>query len=294
MKILIVDDRKNILFSLKRLILLKFPESTFKLAQSGEEAIALIDAENFDFIISDYKMGKIDGVQVLAHAHQTQENSIRVLITGYPNNDQLIDAIAANDVEHVLMKPWTQEQIMKIIAKYPKQPLAPSSSKNEPEADAHTEFMNDAGSLSNANDIVHLLKEATKYLSLSANYLMKIYDIPSYSPQFLIPLWDKDGMTQQELSTKLKLNKKIIMNALIKLIEDGLVTIDSSKTEKNISVYLTEKGLKIKDDLDFLSAILNRHAINEFKDSEQETLKNLLTKLIFNLSTIKNSNLPKR
>jgi len=62
-KILIVDDHENTRFTLSMIL----KKEGFKLseADSGPSAIQLINQENFDIVITDLKMDKVDGFEIL-------------------------------------------------------------------------------------------------------------------------------------------------------------------------------------------------------------------------------------
>ncbi len=69
-KILIVDDEPDICKAL--VFLLKMEDYAVSSVNSGEAAIEKIKQEGFDVVITDLKMGKVDGMTVL---EQTKEIS---------------------------------------------------------------------------------------------------------------------------------------------------------------------------------------------------------------------------
>ena len=90
--ILCVDDEPNILSALRRLFR---PQGyTVKVAGSGAEGLAVIDAEQVDLIISDMRMPGMDGAAFLAEACKRQPDAVRLLLTGYADMDSTVAAIA--------------------------------------------------------------------------------------------------------------------------------------------------------------------------------------------------------
>ncbi|WP_064005191.1 response regulator [Piscirickettsia salmonis] len=307
MNILIVDDRKNVLHSLKRLILLKFPESKLTLAESGEEAMNLINqGPPFGLIMTDYKMAGINGIEVLAYAHGIQADTVRVLLTGYPNDEGIIAAIANDDINYILAKPWTQEQIVEILNQCAKDCQESEQTIATPGADTDEQMAstegsaNDSDHLAKAGIIINLIKEVAYHLTQSEIFLMKKHAVPAYSPKFLSPLWHTDGISKSMFAKTLKVDDKTAMTALVNLLADGLVRIESTHPSSSTSdgdnkedmlIYLTAKGKKVEESIDFMSAMIKKQLVNELIDIEQAELSRLLEKIVTNLSMVKNATL---
>ncbi|RNC78608.1 response regulator [Piscirickettsiaceae bacterium NZ-RLO2] len=307
MNILIVDDRKNVLHSLKRLILLKFPESKLTLAESGEEAMSLInEGPPFGLIMTDYKMAGINGLEVLAHAHGIHADTVRVLLTGYPNDEGIIAAIANDDINYILAKPWTQEQIVEILNQCAKdyeeskQIIAPASAGADEQMASAEGSAHDSDHLAKASAIVSLIKEVAYHLTQSEIFLMKKHAVPAYSPKFLSLLWRADGISTSMFTKALKVDDKTAMTALVNLLADGLVRIESTQPSSSTSasdnkedmfIYLTAKGKKIEDSIDFMSVMIKKQVVNELIATEQVELSRVLEKIVTNLSMIKNATL---
>ncbi len=108
-RILIVDDEVAIQRSLKRSFF-DFPYSVF-LASSGREALQIIDKEEIDLVISDYKMAEMDGIQFLDIVKKSYPSIIRILISGFINKEKLMESLFLFNVVSLLPKPW-DEQIL--------------------------------------------------------------------------------------------------------------------------------------------------------------------------------------
>ena len=87
-RILIADDEKPIRDSLK-MILDEEGYSTDTVGD-GEEALQKIENENYDIVISDIKMPKIDGMQLLESASKISPETFFVIMTAYASVSTII------------------------------------------------------------------------------------------------------------------------------------------------------------------------------------------------------------
>lgn len=101
-KILIADDEKPIRDSLKMVL---DEEGYFTdVAADGEEALQKIESENFDIIITDIKMPKLDGMQVLESASKISPESFFIIMTAYASVKTAIEALRYGAYDY-LIKP---------------------------------------------------------------------------------------------------------------------------------------------------------------------------------------------
>ena len=108
--VLIVDDERNILHALKRL-LRKEPYKLF-LAQSGEEGLSVLEKEkDIDLIISDQRMPGMTGTEFLEKAASISPDTVRIVLSGYADLATITDAINRGHIYKFLMKPWDDEEL---------------------------------------------------------------------------------------------------------------------------------------------------------------------------------------
>lgn len=88
--VLIVDDEKTVRDFLTRLVSLK--GLTAKTAESGFEAIKMMNREVFDFVFLDIRMPKMDGVQTLKELKKINPGAKYVMMTGYSVQNLLEEA----------------------------------------------------------------------------------------------------------------------------------------------------------------------------------------------------------
>lgn len=113
-KVLFVDDEKNILSSIRRLM---FDEPFQVLtAESGEEGLALLHREeNIGLIVSDQRMPVMNGAEFLANARNLLPDVPRIILTGYADVQAAIDAINRGGAACYLKKPWNDQELVTTI-----------------------------------------------------------------------------------------------------------------------------------------------------------------------------------
>jgi response regulator RpfG family c-di-GMP phosphodiesterase len=107
--ILFVDDEKNILSSLKRLFRPLIDK--ILIAESGAEALDILNTEPVDVIVSDMRMPEMDGAQFLEQAAKKYPDTIRILLTGYADITSTIDAVNKGSIYRYISKPWEDNDI---------------------------------------------------------------------------------------------------------------------------------------------------------------------------------------
>jgi DNA-binding NtrC family response regulator len=112
--ILIVDDEPNIINALQRL--LRQEERQILTAETATQAWErLKQAGGVDLIISDNLLSDISGIDFLTKVRQAYPDTIRILITGYPDLDSAIEAINKGQVYRYITKPWENEELKLMI-----------------------------------------------------------------------------------------------------------------------------------------------------------------------------------
>jgi len=124
-KILIVDDEREVLETLKcTLESAEEFKSEIKIAEDGKTALNELNKYDFDLILSDFKMPKMDGIALLNTVKERFPNLIRILITGYSNFNLMRKAMNKAEVHHFIEKPWNNDELTYIIYKSLKTKLA--------------------------------------------------------------------------------------------------------------------------------------------------------------------------
>nr|WP_319492003.1 response regulator [uncultured Desulfobacter sp.] len=113
--ILCVDDEKQILSALKRLL----RKENFDLltATSGEEGLKIMASRDIHLVISDHRMPEMSGISFLARVRETYPDTIRILLTGYTEVDSIKASINEGHVYKFLLKPWNDDDLKQEIKK---------------------------------------------------------------------------------------------------------------------------------------------------------------------------------
>lgn len=85
-------------------------------ANNGREAIDLLKKEEFNVIVSDIKMPKMDGLSLLETLKQLKIETPVVMMTGY--SEYKDDQIAHAGGVVLLEKPFTKEQLKELFDSY--------------------------------------------------------------------------------------------------------------------------------------------------------------------------------
>ena len=110
--LLIVDDKKEILSTIKRLFKREFTVFT---ASSGSESLSILKQENIAVILSDQRMPGMDGVTFLDKSRQIKPETIRILITGYADIDASINAVNTAKIYQYVSKPFEPDELLLLV-----------------------------------------------------------------------------------------------------------------------------------------------------------------------------------
>ena len=112
-KILIIDDEPEMLHSLQK-ILSQRKEFSVDLAQDADRALEIVKKNDFDLIISDLKMGKVSGIDILKSALARNSEAKVILISGYGTIETSVAAIQEGAFDF-LEKPFTSKKLFACI-----------------------------------------------------------------------------------------------------------------------------------------------------------------------------------
>lgn len=114
MKILLVDDDEWIRDSL---CLLFEAEGCDLLAlETAEEGLNALKYQNYDIIISDYKLPGMDGIEFLRQIQTSHPNAVKIIITAYMS-DPLVSEGRKIGVHDFIAKPFTSENLEASLAR---------------------------------------------------------------------------------------------------------------------------------------------------------------------------------
>jgi diguanylate cyclase (GGDEF)-like protein len=110
--LLLVDDESYLLPPLSALLADDFEVHT---ADCAEAAQALFTDHRIDIVLTDQKMPRTSGVQLLEWVRRHSPPTVRLLMTGYAEYEDAVEAINRGHVYYYLIKPWRLEELRHIL-----------------------------------------------------------------------------------------------------------------------------------------------------------------------------------
>lgn len=111
-RLLIVDDEKLALENLA--VVMKKEGYEVHTANNGEEAVNEIESSAFDVVITDLKMKKVSGMDVLNKARHKYPDTQVIMITGYATVDSAVASLKKGAF-HYISKPFTLNELRTVV-----------------------------------------------------------------------------------------------------------------------------------------------------------------------------------
>jgi response regulator RpfG family c-di-GMP phosphodiesterase len=110
--LLVVDDEVRILSALRR----SLRREGWRVLTAGTpaEALRLLDEEPIDAVLSDHKMPRMSGLDVLEAAAQRRPLAARILISGWPDEISP-ERLRELGVRALVPKPWDDAELKRIL-----------------------------------------------------------------------------------------------------------------------------------------------------------------------------------
>ncbi len=112
-RLLIVDDEKIALRNLEHVLTKEGYAVTA--TQSGSHALDLIESQPFDLVLTDLKMEKIDGMQILRRCKASHPDLEVIMITGYATLESAVAAMKEGAF-HYIAKPFRLDEVRQTVA----------------------------------------------------------------------------------------------------------------------------------------------------------------------------------
>ena len=106
--ILLVDDNKMGLAA--RRVVLEELGHTVVTAANGQDALNAVDAQSFDLLITDWKMPKVDGIELIRRLRENQFPSPIILLSGFADNTGIREDKTGADA--VVQKSANEVQVL--------------------------------------------------------------------------------------------------------------------------------------------------------------------------------------
>jgi two-component system response regulator HydG len=113
-KILVVDDQRNMRASTA--LILRSNGYSVSEADGGAAAIQRLDGETFDVILTDLRLGDVDGMEVLRATLEVAPATQVIVMTAYGTIESAVEAIRRGAYDYVA-KPFTEQELLVRIAR---------------------------------------------------------------------------------------------------------------------------------------------------------------------------------
>ena len=110
--ILLVDDEPEILFSLRAMLRTEFELHT---AEGGAEALEVLRGRPVHVIMSDQRMPRMTGVEMLTRAREVCPEAVRIIFTGYADLKAVVDGVNRAEIYRYLTKPWDPDDLVTVL-----------------------------------------------------------------------------------------------------------------------------------------------------------------------------------
>jgi HD-like signal output (HDOD) protein/CheY-like chemotaxis protein len=111
--ILFVDDEKAILKAFQRSM--RGSGLTIFIAQDGQTALDVLACQEIDIIISDMRMPKMSGQQLLRKVKELYPTTIRLILSGQADEKEITKITLDGSSKLYLLKPWDSQFLLKTI-----------------------------------------------------------------------------------------------------------------------------------------------------------------------------------
>jgi len=111
-RILIIDD--DVAIRKSHEAVLKANGYEVDVAENGKEAIKKSNASFYNLALIDIRLPDMEGTQLLTAMRDTVPKTVKIIITGYPSQENAIEAVN-RDADGYIVKPYTMEELLRKI-----------------------------------------------------------------------------------------------------------------------------------------------------------------------------------
>jgi DNA-binding NtrC family response regulator len=163
--ILVVDDAPDTLEVLHR----NLSDRGYRVltAPSVDDAIRILEVESVDLVITDLKLPKISGMDLVRYVRENLTDTEVIMITGYPTVEGAVEAVKIG-AEEFLAKPFTDDELFTAVQRS----LDTLSMRRGSKAQAVSELDNLCGLIGECKAMLRIYDNISKAASTSATVLI--------------------------------------------------------------------------------------------------------------------------
>ncbi|MBI5033125.1 MAG: GTP-binding protein [Chloroflexi bacterium] len=195
-RVLVAEDDINVAFLIKDGLADLGADFDVETVSSGEEALAKIDQDKWDLVVTDHRMPGMTGLELIEALKQKVPAALSILMTAYGSEDVELAAQRLN-VYHYMTKPFPLVDLKRVI----EQALAykaggePSSGSNE--KDTSPTFKITLGGDGNVGKTTLIKRlctgrfDASRVMTIGVDF--HLYDVQSQNQAARLIVWDVSG-----------------------------------------------------------------------------------------------------
>ncbi len=103
-RVLVIDDEVKLCELIKQGLKALSSNFSIQTANSGIEAIELLSEQKYDVLITDIKMPKLDGIDLVNMVYEMNDKTVLIVITGHVNYEKELEARLKPGVEVSFLK----------------------------------------------------------------------------------------------------------------------------------------------------------------------------------------------
>src|SRR5690348_12419749 len=120
-RVLIIDDDMDMCSLLSKFLVRNGYETD--VAYSGPKGLTKFEESNFDIVVCDFRLGNMDGKEVLLSIKKSKPQTIVLIITGYSDIKTAVDVIKLGAYDYIT-KPLIPDEVINVIEKAVANPVA--------------------------------------------------------------------------------------------------------------------------------------------------------------------------
>ncbi len=114
-RILFVDDEPSVLDGLRRMLRSQRREWEMTFATSGHEALELAASDSFDVIVTDMKMPRMDGAELLVRMQDAHPETVRFVLSGHAELESVMRTVPV--AHQFLTKPCDADELRETVTR---------------------------------------------------------------------------------------------------------------------------------------------------------------------------------
>ena len=224
LNILFVDDEECVLRSLNSLFKRNFKVYT---TTDVHKALEFLKKNTVHVIVSDQRMPQITGVELLAQVKQVSPKTMRLLLTGYSDLQDIIDSVNEGEIYRYINKPWNNDHILNIVAKAAQvgleqfQASTPSIVESGEKACGILVFEEENNTYDTLMEIAD-----QKYMIKKATTLSSVFDMIKPQNEIAVIFLELKGDKEKVILKMIKQSRPNILIIALTNIQDANLLID--------------------------------------------------------------------